>query len=91
MRAGLELFRAFEKDADGNRRILSEKGKLTMPVLGLGGTASFFLPVAEKMLLEVAENVTVRPIEASGHWIAEEQPQRLLERLREFIQATGGR
>jgi pimeloyl-ACP methyl ester carboxylesterase len=90
MRAGIELFRAFEKDALDNQRILSEKGKLTMPVLGLGGTASFFLPIAEQMLAEVAEKYTVRPIENSGHWIAEEQPQILLQRLREFIQATGG-
>jgi pimeloyl-ACP methyl ester carboxylesterase len=91
MRAGIELFRAFEKDADDNRRFLSEKGKLKMPVLGLGGTASFFLPVAKEMLSEVAENVTVQPIENSGHWIAEEQPQALLQRLREFTHATGGR
>ncbi|MFG1932214.1 alpha/beta fold hydrolase [Mycobacterium sp. NPDC048908] len=90
MRAGLELFRAFEKDAVDNQRVLSEKGKLTMPVLGLGGTASFFLPIAEEMLSEVAENFTVRPIEDSGHWIAEEQPQTLLRRLREFIGSTGG-
>ncbi|ETK34959.1 alpha/beta hydrolase [Microbispora sp. ATCC PTA-5024] len=90
MRAGLELFRAFEKDADDNRRILSDKGKLTMPVLGLGGTASFFLPVAEEMLSEVADNVTVRPIDDSGHWIAEEQPETLLRHLREFIRTTGG-
>ncbi|WP_343712711.1 alpha/beta hydrolase [Inquilinus sp.] len=90
MRAGLELFRAFERDADDNRRILSEKGKLKMPVLGLGGTASFFLPVAQKMLSEVAESVTVRPVEDSGHWITEEQPATFLQRLREFIQATGG-
>jgi len=90
MRAGLELFRAFEQDADDNRRFLSERGKLKMPVLGLGGTASFFLPVAQEMLSEVADNVTVRPIEGSGHWIAEEQPERFLERLRDFVAATGG-
>ncbi|TCR70998.1 alpha/beta hydrolase [Rhizobium sp. BK376] len=91
MRAGLELFRAFEQDAEDNRRILTEKGKLKMPVLGLGGTASFFLPIAEQMLLEVAEKVTVRPIEDCGHWIAEEQPERLLQQLREFVSETGGR
>jgi pimeloyl-ACP methyl ester carboxylesterase len=43
------------------------------------------------MLSEVAENVTVRPIENSGHWIAEEQPEILLRNLREFIRATDGR
>jgi pimeloyl-ACP methyl ester carboxylesterase len=91
MRAGLQLFRAFEKDADDNRRFLSEKGKLKMPVLGLGGTASFFFPISEAMLSEVAENVTVRPVEDSGHWIAEEQPETLLELLRKFVQETGGK
>lgn len=90
MRAGLELFRAFEQDAIDNRRILSEKGKLRVPVLGLGGTASFFVPIAEAMLSEVADNVTVRPIEDSGHWIAEEQPETFLLRLREFIAETRG-
>ncbi|MGW4674002.1 alpha/beta fold hydrolase [Streptomyces sp. NPDC004324] len=81
MRAGIELFTVFEK---------AEKGKLAMPVLGLGGTASFFLPMAERMLSEVAENVTVRPVEESGHWMAEEQPGRLLERLRTWFEETGG-
>ncbi|MEU2625125.1 alpha/beta hydrolase [Streptomyces sp. NPDC007157] len=60
-----------------------------MPVLGLGGTASFFLPIAEKMLSEVAEHVTVRAVEDSGHWMAEEQPERLLQRLREWFHETG--
>ncbi|WP_225814629.1 alpha/beta fold hydrolase [Streptomyces spinosus] len=59
-------------------------------VLGLGGTASFFLPIAEQMLSEVAESVTVRAVEDSGHWMAEEQPEKLLERLREWFQETGG-
>ncbi|OBH75890.1 hypothetical protein A5681_09590 [Mycobacterium scrofulaceum] len=90
MRAGLELFRAFEQDASDNRRILAEQGKLTLPVLGLGGAASFFVPIAEAMLSEIADNVTVRPIEHSGHWIAEEQPETFLSCLREFIEATGG-
>ncbi|WP_250475345.1 alpha/beta hydrolase [Caballeronia sp. GAFFF1] len=85
MRAGLELFRAFEKDAEDNIRSIQQNGKLRMPVLGLGGTASFFLPVAQEMLSEVAEDVVVRPIEDSGHWIAEEQPELLLRRLREFM------
>ncbi|MGW2036221.1 alpha/beta fold hydrolase [Streptomyces sp. NPDC001811] len=59
-------------------------------VLGLGGTASFFLRIAEQMLSEVGENVTVRAVEDSGHWMAEEQPEKLLERLREWFQETGG-
>ncbi|MFG3063786.1 hypothetical protein ACGFYM_35200 [Streptomyces sp. NPDC048231] len=45
--------------------------------------------MAEKMISEVAENVTFRPVEDSGHWIAGQQPKMPLNRLREFIQATG--
>lgn len=44
MRAGFELYRAFDRDADDNRAALKKKGRLTMPVLALGGTGSFFLP-----------------------------------------------
>ncbi|TCR97852.1 hypothetical protein [Rhizobium sp. BK418] len=61
-----------------------------MPVFGLGGTASFFLPIAREMLLKVAEDVTVSSVENSGHWIAEEQRERLPARLREFFATTGG-
>jgi pimeloyl-ACP methyl ester carboxylesterase len=48
MRAGLELFRAFETDANDNRRILMEKGKLKMPVLGLGSVDNWGFPWAAK-------------------------------------------
>lgn len=91
MRAGLELYRAFETDAVDNTRVLAESGQLEMPVLGLGGTASFFLPLAQDMLEEVATKVEVRPIENSGHWIAEEQPEAFLRELRRFVQETEGR
>jgi len=90
MRAGLELYRAFEKDAEDNVRILSERGKLKMPVLGLGGTSSFFLQLAEEMLSEIAEDVTVRPVENSGHWIAEEQPGALVSHIRDFVERPSG-
>jgi pimeloyl-ACP methyl ester carboxylesterase len=91
MRAGLEVFRAVEKDAVDNVRVLAEKGPLRMPVLGLGGTSSFFLPFAQDMLGEVAVDVKVRPIENSGHWIAEEQPEIFLRELQRFIEETGGK
>ena len=54
-----------------------------MPVLGLGGAASFFAGALD-MLNEVAENVEVRPIANAGHWIAEEQPKTLLTEIRRF-------
>lgn len=40
MRAGFELYRAFDQDATDNREALRSKGKLTMPVLAIGGAIS---------------------------------------------------
>jgi hypothetical protein len=36
MRAGFELYRAFDRDAEDNRDALRRNGKLTMPVLAVG-------------------------------------------------------
>lgn len=54
MRAGFELYRAFDRDAEDNRTVLKKSERLTLPVLALGGEASFFVPVAKPMLQEVA-------------------------------------
>ena len=61
------------------------RGCASTPVLGLGGTASFFFSISEAMLSEIAENVTVRPVEDSGHWIAEEAPEHTLAALTAFL------
>ena len=75
MRAGFELYRAFDRDGSVNRAALEAGGRLAVPVLGLGGEASFFVPVAAEMLAEVAASVQVASIPRAGHWIAEENPQ----------------
>ncbi|MGI4756677.1 MAG: alpha/beta fold hydrolase [Janthinobacterium lividum] len=84
MRAGFELYRAFDRDGEDNKLGLKKNGRLSMPVLALGGTASFFLPIAKVMLAEVAKNVTVTAIPDAGHWIAEENPTALLAALLGF-------
>lgn len=85
MRAGFEVYRAFDQDAEENKAALQKNGKLKMPVLALGGTASFYLPIAKAMLAEVAKDVTVRPIPECGHWIAEENPTALVAELSRFF------
>lgn len=85
MRAGFELYRAFDRDGEDNRAALAETGKLTMPVLALGGASSFFLPIAGEMLREVASDVAVAEIPRCGHWIAEENPAALLAALSRFL------
>jgi pimeloyl-ACP methyl ester carboxylesterase len=84
MRAGFEVYRAFGQDADDNRAMLRENGKLTMPVLAIGGAISTTGAVIEEMAREVAEDVTAARIPDTGHWVAEENPQAVLRELLEF-------
>jgi pimeloyl-ACP methyl ester carboxylesterase len=86
MRAGFELYRAFEQDADDNRQILQRNGKLTIPVLAIGGEISNYGPLLEEMMREVADNVTALRVPATAHWIAEENPRALTSALLEFVQ-----
>ena len=84
MRAGFELYRAFDRDGADNRAALARSGKLPMPVLALGGASSFFAPIAAAMLGEVADDVRVGSSPQCGHWIAEENPTALLDELSRF-------
>jgi len=85
MRAGIDLFRAFDQDADDNRAALQKDGRLRMPVLGMGGASSFFVGKAQEMLEEVAEDVRIVSIPECGHWIAEEQPDIFVAELLKFV------
>lgn len=84
MRAGFELYRAFDQDAEHNRAALKKSGRLTMPVLALGGASSFFAPIAQRMLGEVAKKVTAVTIPQCGHWVAEENPLAFLHEVLDF-------
>jgi pimeloyl-ACP methyl ester carboxylesterase len=84
MRAGFELYRAFDRDADDNREALQRNGKLTIPVLAVGGAISNSGALLEEMMREVADNVTALRIPATAHWIPEEDPMALTAALLEF-------
>lgn len=85
MRAGFELYRAFERDVVDNREALRRNGKLTIPVLAIAGAISNSGPLLEEMMLEVADNVRAIRIPSTAHWIAEENPQALATALLEFL------
>jgi pimeloyl-ACP methyl ester carboxylesterase len=85
MRAGFELYRAFDRDGEDNRATLKRAGKLTIPVLAVGGAVSTTGPLMGEMMREVAENVVDFRVPRTGHWIAEENPDALMERLRPFL------
>jgi pimeloyl-ACP methyl ester carboxylesterase len=85
MRAGFEVYRAFDQDAEDNRAALARNGKLTMPVLAVGGETSTSGPLVEEMMREVAENVTAVRIPRSAHWVAEENPEAFTAALLAFL------
>ena len=85
MRAGFELYRAFDRDADDNREALRRNGKLAIPVLAVGGATSTSGPLVEEMAHEVAENVVACRITRSAHWIAEENPVEFTAELLKFV------
>jgi pimeloyl-ACP methyl ester carboxylesterase len=60
------------------------KEKLTIPVLGLGGSFTLGNMVGEEME-RVAENVITDSVPECGHWIPEEQPEWTAARLLSFF------
>jgi len=85
MRAGFELYRAFDQDAHDNHSAVERNGKLRLPVLAVFGSISNTGSGVKDMMEEVAEDVTGAEISRSGHWIAEENPDELAAALREFL------
>jgi len=88
MRAGFELYRAFDRDAADNREALERNGKLTVPVLAVGGMTSTTGEGVEEMMREVAEDVTGVRVPGTAHWIAEENPAGFTGPLLEFLNAA---
>src|SRR5262249_20770537 len=86
MRAGFEVYRAFDQDAEDNRDALKRNGKLSVPVLAVGGAISTSGPLVEEMMQEVAETVTGLRVPQSAHWIAEENPSAFMKGLLGFLQ-----
>ena len=77
---------AFAQDAIDNQALLA-KGKLTMPVLAIGGDHSYGAHLAEEVGF-AAVNVRGAIITNSGHWIMEEQPQQAIELIVPFVEET---
>jgi pimeloyl-ACP methyl ester carboxylesterase len=85
MRAGFELYRAFDSDAEDNRAALARNGRLTVPVLAVGGEISNSGALVEEMMREVAENVRGVRIPGTAHWVPEEKPEAFVRAVLEFV------
>jgi pimeloyl-ACP methyl ester carboxylesterase len=82
MAAGMEVFRAFPKDAEDFARL--SRVKLTMPLLVLSGEKAGgpFLIEQGKMVASNVEGVLVK---GAGHWLMEEAPDQVMAKLVEFL------
>jgi pimeloyl-ACP methyl ester carboxylesterase len=89
MRAGFAYYRALVQDIADNEAMIS-RGKLPMPVLAMGGAVSY--PHGrgrgrepEQSLRRVASDVRGEVVAACGHFIPEEAPDLLADRLLTFF------
>jgi len=82
MAAGMEVFRAFEKDAADFAGFA--KTKLPMPMLVLSGekAGGNFLIEQGRLVDDNVEGVIVK---GSGHWLMEEAPDQVIPKLVEFL------
>jgi pimeloyl-ACP methyl ester carboxylesterase len=83
LRAAFNQFAAFTQDAIDNQAFAA-KGKLSMPVLAIGGDKSFGTTMAD-ILRFVATDVMSVVIPNSGHWLMEEQPAATVAAIRRFL------
>ena len=89
MRAGFAYYRAIRRDIADNKAII-DRFKLPMPVLAMGGASSY--PHArgrgsapEQSLKRVAVDVRGEVVCECGHFIPEEAPGLLFDRLLAFL------
>jgi len=82
LRGSFELYREFPSMIAQNEQ--RKNRRLTLPVLAIGGEESGGRGVAETMKL-AADDVQGVVLAGSGHWVAEQAPEQLVEALTEFL------
>jgi haloacetate dehalogenase len=90
LRAGFEDYRAtLEHDAPADERSAEDGRRLAMPLLVLWGAAGLVdrLPVREIWEL-YADDVRAEAIPECGHFLAEERPAAVVDRVVAFVAAT---
>jgi pimeloyl-ACP methyl ester carboxylesterase len=82
LRASFEWYRALDTTIAQDQERKAQR--LSMPVLAIGGEASFGEHVADAMRL-VADDVQGVVIPGTGHFVAEESPDEMLDALTAFL------
>jgi len=82
MRAGFEIFRAFEQDAADFAKLAAKK--LQMPMLVLTGekASGEFLIQQGRLVADQVEGVVIK---GAGHWLMEEAPAQVIPKLLAFL------
>jgi pimeloyl-ACP methyl ester carboxylesterase len=83
MHAGFSQFQAFDQDAIDNKAFVA-KGKLTMPVLAVGGEKSFG-PMMAVVMRAAATNVQEAIVPKSGLCVMEENPGATIALVTDFL------
>jgi pimeloyl-ACP methyl ester carboxylesterase len=87
MHDSFEQFAAFPSDARDNQGFLA-KGKLSLPVLAIGGEASYGGHLADEIGF-AADHVHGAVVKGAGHWLMEEQPDATMVLILNFLGQRG--
>jgi len=82
LRGSFGFYRAISASAEQNEA--RKARRLTMPVLAMGGEQSGGENAGNAMKL-VADDVQIVVLAGSGHWVAEQAPEQMLEALAAFL------
>ena len=87
IRASINVYRLFEKDAEDNVAIREKHGKSKVPCLTLNGDRSFLAEAAENEAAEFYEEFETAKVEDAMHYIAEENPVAFAQEVLRFVSA----
>nr|POE74644.1 soluble epoxide hydrolase [Quercus suber] len=87
MRCAMEVYRAFEQDAEENRDFIRRSGKVKIPSMVLSGHFSRLWEGAEAMGKEVTmeDMLVVEEVEGADHYLSEENPQEFARVVLDFF------
>ncbi|GAA1980110.1 alpha/beta fold hydrolase [Kitasatospora viridis] len=80
--AGFEYFRQQDTGEREVDALLAQGGRLTMPVLGLGGQYSMGAGIGTDLKKRIADDVTTVDLAGANHWVLEEQPAQVTAALK---------
>lgn len=88
MRDAMEVYAVLERDAEENLEWVTREGKCRVPTMVVNGEMSYYQRTeVESMAKEVTDEefVEVGVVKGSGHYLAEESPEKFVRVVLEFV------